>query len=172
MSIKKGHNNFKKVQDQKVKENTLKIENALNNLPKKIDKVTLSKVVKLVANETGLHFTTINKNEKYTEMCNEKYLNFKLNDMDKGKKNKNTETDNEIRLLKLDNTNLKNQIIGLKNVIQRLETCDNVGEENSDNDYKENFEKLLKHFENQLEVKDGKVVDPFAGVRPVLICKL
>ena len=120
MSIKKGHNNFKKIQDQKVKENTLKIENALNNLPKKIDKVTLSKVVKLVANETGLHFTTINKNEKYTAMCNEKYLNFKLNDMDKGKKNKNVETDNEIRLLKLDNTNLKNQIIGLKNVIQRF----------------------------------------------------
>jgi hypothetical protein len=35
MSIKKVHNNFKKIQDQKVKENTLKIEKLSNNLLKK-----------------------------------------------------------------------------------------------------------------------------------------
>jgi hypothetical protein len=39
-------------------------------------------------------------------------------------------------------------------------------------DYKDKFDKLLKHFENQLEIKDGKVIDPYAGVRPVLICYL
>ena len=104
MSVKKGQNNFKKVQEKKVKENTLKIEKALSNLPKKIEKVTLSKVVRLVAKETGLHFTTINKNEKYTEMCNQKYLSLKLNDVEKSKK-KNSESDNEVRLLKIENTN-------------------------------------------------------------------
>ena len=169
MSVKKGQNNFKKMQERKVKENTLKIEKALANLPKKIEKVTLSKVVKLVAKETGLHFTTINKNEKYTAMCNEKYLSLKLNDIEKGK-NKNSEQDNEIRLLKLENTNLKNQITSLKNVIQRLES----GSANLEDsvDYKDKFEKLLKHFENQLEIQDGKVIDPYAGVRPVLVCEL
>ena len=169
MSVKKGQNNFKKMQERKVKENTLKIEKALDNLPKKIEKVTLSKVVKLVAKETGLHFTTINKNEKYTEMCNEKYLSLKLNDVEKGKK-KNSEADNEVRLLKLENTNLKNQITSLKNVIQRLESGNYNGEETID--YKDKFEKLLKHFENQLEIQDGKVIDPYAGVRPVLVCEL
>ena len=169
MSVKKGQNNFKKVQEKKVRENTLKIEKALSNLPKKIEKVTLSKVVRLVAKETGLHFTTINKNKKYTEMCNEKYLSLKLNDVEKSKK-KNSETDNEVRLLKLENTNLKNQIISLKNVIQRLEEG-NV-DNSQKNEYKDKFEKLLKHFENQLEIQDGKVIDPYAGVRPILICEL
>ena len=169
MSVKKGQNNFKKMQEKKVKENTLKIEKALANLPKKIEKVTLSKVVKLVAKEAGLHFTTINKNEKYTEMCNEKYLSLKLNDIEKGK-SKNSVQDNEIRLLKLENTNLKNQITSLKNVIQRLESGSANFEDSVD--YKDKFEKLLKHFENQLEIQDGKVVDPYAGVRPVLICYL
>ena len=140
MSVKKGQNNFKKMQERKVKENTLKIEKALSNLPKKIEKITLSKVVKLVAKETGLHFTTINKNEKYTEMCNEKYLSLKLNDIKKGK-SKNSVQDNEIRLLKLENTNLKNQITSLKNVIQRLESgSDNL--EDSVN-YKDKFENHL-----------------------------
>lgn len=167
MSVKKGQNNFKKVQEKKVRENTLKIEKALSNLPKKIEKITLSKVVRLVAKETGLHFTTINKNEKYTAMCNEKYLSLKLNDIEKGK-SKNSVQDNEIRLLKLENTNLKNQIISLKNVIQRLES----GNANAVDsvDYKDKFEKLLKHFENQLEIQDGKVIDPYAGVRPVFVC--
>ena len=169
MSVKKGQNNFKKMQERKVKENTLKIEKALANLPKKIEKVTLSKVVKLVAKETGLHFTTINKNEKYTTMCNEKYLSLKLNDIEKGK-NKNSVQDNEIRLLKLENTNLKNQITSLKNVIQRLESGSANFEDSVD--YKDKFEKLLKHFENQLEIQDGKVIDPYAGVRPVLVCEL
>ena len=169
MSVKKGQNNFKKVQEKKVKENTLKIEKALSNLPKKIEKVTLSKVVRLVAKETGLHFTTINKNEKYTEMCNQKYLSLKLNDVEKGKKKK-SESDNEVRLLKLENTNLKNQIISLKNVIQRLE--EGSVDSNQEDKYKEKFEKLLKHFENQLEIQDGKVVDPYACVRPVLSCEL
>lgn len=169
MSVKKGQNNFKKMQERKVKENTLKIEKALANLPKKIEKVTLSKVVKLVTKETGLHFTTINKNEKYTEMCNGKYLSLKLNDIEKGK-NKNSEQDNEIRLFKLENAKLKNQIKSLKNVIQRLESRNSNNEDSVD--YKDKFEKLLKHFENQLEIQNGKVIDPYAGVIPVLVCEL
>jgi tetrahydrodipicolinate N-succinyltransferase len=172
MSAIKGVNNFKKMQDKKVKENTKKIKDALDNLPSKIEKVTLSKVVRLVAGEVGLHFTTINKNKLYTEMCEEKYLSLKLNSMEKGKKHKNTELDNEVRLLKLDNANLKNQIIGLKNVIERLENGAKSEDDVDKVDYKDKFEKLLKHFENQLEIKDGKVVDPYAGVRPVLICYL
>jgi tetrahydrodipicolinate N-succinyltransferase len=75
-------------------------------------------------------------------------------------------------LLKLDNANLKNQIVGLKNVIERLENGEQSESEVDQVDYKDKFEKLLKHFENQLEIKDGKVVDPFAGVRPVLICEV
>lgn len=100
-------------------------------------------------------------------MCNEKYLSLKLNDVEKGK---NSQQDNEIRLLKLENTNFKNQITSLKNVIQKLESG-NANAENSI-DYKDKFEKLLKNFENQLEIQDGKVIDPYAGVRPVFICNL
>lgn len=40
MKTKKGVNHFKKSQDEKVKENTRKIEVALSNLPNKIEKVT------------------------------------------------------------------------------------------------------------------------------------
>lgn len=170
MSAKKGINNFKKSQDEKVRVNTRKIEEALSKLPKKIEKVTLSKVVRLVAKETGLHFTTINKNEKYTAMCNEKYLNLKLNAMDKGKKKKNNELDNEIRLLRLDNANLKNQVQTLSNVIQRLEEGGTSVEDEAKLDYKEKFEALLSHFSSQLEIKDGKVIDPFGGIRAVVIC--
>lgn len=175
MKTKKGVNHFKKSQDEKVKENTRKIEVALSNLPNKIEKVTLSKVVRAVAKETGLHFTTINKNEAYTAMCNEKYLHLKLNGMlRKDSKSKGTtELDNEVRLLKLDNANLKNQVIGLKNIVARFEDGGRkVDSESNEFDYKDKFEKLLKHFEDQLEVKDGQVIDPYAGVRPVLICKL
>jgi tetrahydrodipicolinate N-succinyltransferase len=172
MSAIKGINNFKKSQDLKVKANTKKIKEALENIPNKIDKVTLSKVVRLVASEVGLHFTTINKNKVYTEMCEERYLSIKLNSMEKGKKNKTTELDNKTRLLKLDNANLKNQIVGLKNVIERLENGEQSESAVDQIDYKDKFEKLLKHFENQLEIKDGKVVDPYAGVRPVFICEI
>jgi len=38
----------------------------------------------------------------------------------KGKKNKTSYLYNKTRLLKLDSANLKNQIVGLKNVIERL----------------------------------------------------
>jgi tetrahydrodipicolinate N-succinyltransferase len=169
MSAIKGMNNFKKSQDLKVKANTKKIKEALESLPNKIDKVTLSKVVRLVASEVDLHFTTINKNKVYTEICEERYLSIKLNSMEK---NKTSDLDNESRLLKLDNANLKNQIVGLKNVIERLENGEQSESEVDQVDYKDKFEKLLKHFENQLEIKDGKVVDPFAGVRPVLICEV
>jgi len=175
MKTKKGINHFKKSQDEKVKENTRKIEVALSNLPNKIDKVTLSKVVRAVAKETGLHFTTINKNEAYTAMCNEKYLHLKLKGMlRKDSKSKgNTELDNEVRLLKLDNANLKNQVIGLKNIVTRFEEGGQIlSVQEEQVDYKDKFEELLKHFEDQLEIKDGQVVDPYAGVRPVLICKL
>lgn len=172
MSVKKGTNHFKKSQDEKVRENTKKIEIALSNLPKKIEKVTLSKVVRLVAKETGLHFTTINKNETYTAMCNEKFLSLQLNSMDKGKKKKNTELDNELRLLRLENANLKNQVKTLSNVVQRLEEGGASVESEDQVDYKDKFEKLLKHFEDQLEIKDGQVIDPYAGIRPIIICKI
>ena len=77
--------------------------------------------------------------------------------IEKGK-SKNSKQDNEIRLLKLENTNLKN-------VIQRLESG------NTNTEYSVDYkEKLLKHFENQLEIQDGKMIDPYAGVRPVFVC--
>lgn len=170
MSVKKGQNNFKKMQDKKVKENTLKIEIALSKAPKKIEKVTLSKVVKFVSNETGLHPTTIKKNDKYTEMCNQKYLLLKLNDI---KKSNNSENDNELRLLKLENTNLKNQIVSLKNVISKLEENGLNNSDSSENeDYKIKFNALLNHFKDQLEITDDQVIDPYSGVRPVLICNV
>jgi len=55
-----------------VNENTKNIKEALEKLPNKIDKVTLSKVVRLVSSEAGLHFTTINKNKVYAEVCEER----------------------------------------------------------------------------------------------------
>jgi hypothetical protein len=119
MSAIKGFNNFKKMQDKKVQENTSKIESSLNNLPESIKNVTFQKVIKLVANDTGLHFTTINKNKKYTEMCNTKYLTFLMKDF--GNTIENSDPNSMVRLLKLENTNLKNQIIALKNVVKRLE---------------------------------------------------
>lgn len=45
MKTKKGVNHFKKSQDEKVKENTRKIEVALSNLPNKIEKVTVRPVL-------------------------------------------------------------------------------------------------------------------------------
>lgn len=171
MSAIKGQNNFKESQIKKIEENTKKIEKALNNLPKKIEKITLSKVIKLVSEETGLHFTTINKNEKYTDMCNEKYLSLKLNSIDKNKKSNSQKIDNEIRLLKLENSNLKNQVKTLTNVIKKFEENGNINIEEKI-DYKENFDKLLKHFKNQLEIKDGQVIDPYSSIRPVVICDI
>lgn len=38
--------------------------------------------------------------------------------------------------------------------------------------HKEKFEALLNHFSDQIEIKDGKVIDPFGGIRPVEICLL
>lgn len=165
---KKGQNNFKEMQQQKIRETTFKIEKALSKMPKKMDKPTLSKVIKFVSEETGIHFTTLYKNEKYKDMCNQEFLRMSISKVGK-KKNKDTEVlEGKVRLLELENANLKNQIIGLNNVVQRLESGDTVVSE--DDGYKEKFEALLNHFSDQIEIKDGKVIDPFGGIRPFIIC--
>lgn len=115
-----------------------------------------------------VHFTTLYKNEKYKDMCNQEFLRMSISKVGK-KKNKDTEVlEGKVRLLKLENANLKNQIIGLNNVVQRLESGDTVVSE--DDGYKEKFEALLNYFSDQIEIKDGKVIDPFGGIRPFIIC--
>lgn len=169
MSVKKGVNNFKKMQDDKVAQNTIAIETALSKLPKKIDKVSLSKIVNMVAKLAGLHPTTIRKNEKYLNLCNDKFLSMAIKLPTIKKNSVNIDYERKIRLLELENSNLKNQIISLSNVVNRLEVDGNKENIATDN-YKEKFEKLLKHFENHIEIRDGQVIDPYAAIRPIVIC--
>jgi FtsZ-binding cell division protein ZapB len=77
----------------------------------------------------------------------------------------------KVRLLELENANLKNQNLSLNNVVRRLETGDNSSNSEND-DYKEKFEALLEHFKDQIEIRDGKVIDPYGGIRPVEICDI
>lgn len=171
MSVKKGVNNFKKMQDDKIAKNTIAIETALSKLPKKIDKVSLSKIVNMVANLAGLHSTTIKKNEKYLNLCNDKFLSMAIKLPAVKKTAESIDYERKIRLLELENSNLKNQVVSLSNVVSRLESGHN--KENTEiYAYKENFEKLLKHFDSYIEIRDGQVIDPYAGVRPVVICTL
>lgn len=103
-------------------------------------------------------------------MCNQEFLRMSIAKVGKNK-NKDVELlEGKVRLLELENANLKNQIIGLNNVVKRLESGNTVV--NEDNGYKEKFETLLNHFSDQLEIKGGKVIDPFGGIRPVEICLL
>lgn len=162
---------LRELQEQRIIETTAKIELALSKLPSKMDKPTLSKVINFVCEETGIHFTTIYKNENYKEMCNKEFLKRSLSKSLSKSKNKDVDLlENKNRMLELENANLKNKIIALTNVIQRIENKDQFElKENKDN-YKEKFEALLNHFKDQLEIRDGKVIDPYSGIRPVEIC--
>lgn len=170
MGLKKGMSNFKSKQQETILENTQKVEQAINELPKDIDKPSLSKVIAFVSEKTGLHITTIKKNKDYLCMCENVYLNLM---MVKGSNNSQEvlELKKLVRTLELENTNLKNQIISLSNVIRRLENSENV-ENKSDFNYKEAVNALLEHFKEQLQVVNGEVIDPYSGVRPKLICKV
>ena len=75
MGLKKGMSNFKSKQQETIIENTQKIEQAINEFPKEIDKPSLSKIIAFVSEKTGLHITTIKKNEDYLRMCENVYLN-------------------------------------------------------------------------------------------------
>ena len=171
MSVKKGQNNFKELQKKKVRETTQKIEIAISKLPKHMDKVTLAKIIQFVSEEIDMHYTTIYKNETYKDMCNQEFLRRSLGKVGKTK-NKDVEfLEGKVRLLELENANLKNQNLSLNNVVRRLETGDNSS--NSENNYyKEKFEALLEHFKDQIEIRDGKVIDPYGGIRPIIICNL
>lgn len=171
MSVKKGINNFKKMQDDKVAKNTIAIETALSNLPKKIDKVSLSKIVNIVANLTGLHSTTIKKNEKYLNLCNDKFLSMAIKLPISKKSSDNIDYERKIRLLELENSNLKNQVSLLNNVVKRLENNDIQDNINTDH-YKIKFEKLLKHFDKYIIIEEGKIIDPYSNLRPTIICDL
>lgn len=170
MGLKKGMSNFKSKQQSTILENTKKIEEALYELPKDIDKPSLSKVIYFVSDKTGLHITTIKKNEDYLRMCEDVYLNLMKV---KGSNNPKEviELKKSVRTLELENANLRNQISSLSNVVKRLENSEEVTP-NSDNKYKEATLALLAHFKDQLQVIDGQVVDPYAGARPKLICKI
>lgn len=52
----------------------------------------------------------------------------------------------------MENTNLKNQVKRLSNVVQRLEESGTSVENKEQFDYKDKFENLLKHFEKDLEI--------------------
>ena len=170
MGLKKGMSNFKSKQQETIIENTQKIEQAINEFPKEIDKPSLSKIIAFVSEKTGLHITTIKKNEDYLRMCENVYLNLMKV---KGSNNPKEilELKKTVRTLELENTNLKNQIMSLSNVIKRLEKSESVENKVSSN-YKEVVDALLEHFKDQLQVVNGEVIDPYSGVRPKLICKI
>lgn len=170
MGLKKGMSNFKDKQLATILENTQKIEQALNEFPKDTLKHSLSKVIAFVSEKTGLHITTIKKNEDYLRMCEDVYLNL-MKVKSSGNNKEIIELKKTVRTLELENSNLKNQITSLSNVIKRLEKYENV-ETNVDNKYKEAVFALLEHFKEQLEISNGEVVDPYSGARPKLICKL
>ena len=170
MSVKKGQNNFKELQEKKVKETTQKIEIALSKLPANMEKVTLAKIIQFVSNEISMHYTTIYKNKTYKDMCNQEFLRMSFKKLGKRKNEDTAFLEGKMRLLELENTNLKNQIISLNNVIRRIES-DNP-EHSSADEYKEKFEALLEHFKDQIKIRDGKVIDPFGGIRPVEICDI
>jgi hypothetical protein len=69
MGLKKGMSNFKSKQQATIVENTQKIETTLNEFPKDFEKPSLSRVIYFVAKKTGLHISTIKKNEDYLRMC-------------------------------------------------------------------------------------------------------
>lgn len=69
----------------------------------------------------------------------------------------------------MDHANLKNQAKILSNVVQRLEEGGASVDSEEQVDYKDKFEKLLKHFEDQLEIKDSQVIDRYAGIKPVFL---
>lgn len=170
MGLKKGMSNFKSKQQETILENTQKIEQAINEFPKEMEKPSLSKVIAFVSEKTGLHITTIKKNEDYLCMCENVYLSLM-----KVKGNNNPkevlELKKTVRTLELENTNLKNQIISLSNVIKRLEKSESV-ENKVGYNYKEAVDALLEHFKEQLQIVNGEVIDPYSGARPKLICKL
>lgn len=170
MGLKKGMSNFKDKQLATILENTQKIEQALNEFPKDTSKTSLSKVVAFVSEKTGLHITTIKKNEDYLRMCEDVYLNL-MKVKSSGNNKEIIELKKTVRVLELENSNLKNQITSLSNVIKRLEKSENV-ETNVDNKYKEAVFALLEHFKDQLEISNGEVVDHYSGARPKLICKI
>ncbi len=170
MGLKKGMSNFKSKQQETILENTQKIEQAINEFPKEIDKPSLSRIIAFVSEKTGLHITTIKKNEDYLRMCENVYLN--LMKVKGGNNPKEVlELKKTVRTLELENTNLKNQIISLSNVIKRLEKSESA-ENKVDSNYKEAVNALLEHFKEQLQVVNGEVIDPYSGARPKLICKL
>lgn len=171
MGLQKGVNNFKQKQADTVKENTNKLVEALKDIPKE-SCVSLSKVMYYVAEKTNLHISTIKKNKDYVQICEETFLkamnvksNLNLKEI--------LELKSQIRNLELEKTNLNNQIISLSNVIKRLEN-DEGKQKNSkeDSKYKEALFALLEHFKNQIQIVDGKVIDPYSSLRPVTICKI
>ena len=170
MGLKKGMSNFKDKQLATILENTQKIEQALKEFPNDIIKPSLSKVIAFVSKKTELHITTIKKNEDYLRMCEDVYLNL-MKVKSSGNNKEIIELKKTVRTLELENSNLKNQITSLSNVIKRLEKSENL-EVNTDSKYKEAVFALLEHFKDQLEVANGEVVDPYSGARPKLICKL
>ena len=162
MSVKKGQNNFKELQEKKIKETTQKIEMAISKLPKHMDKITLAKIIRFVSDEIGMHYTTIYKNEIYKDMCNQEFLRRSFKKVGKIKNKDIVFLEGNMRLLELENTNLKNQLTSLNNVIRRLES-DNR-EHSSTNKYKEKFEAILEHLKDQFNIRDVKVIDLFAGI--------
>lgn len=161
---------LRELQEQRIRETTSKIELALSKLPNEMKKITLSTVIKFVCEETGLHYTTVYKNDMYKEMCNKEFLKRSLNKTLGKTKNKDVDLlRNKNRLLELENANLKNQVISLTNVIQKMEDNGKIAVNKDNESYKEKLEALLNHFKDQLEIRDGKVIDPYSGIRPVVI---
>lgn len=149
MSVRKGVNNFKKMQQEKLNTNKQKIEKSFVWLGSYEASISLSKFISSIADIAGLHPTTIHKNKIYYNICKEHYIN----NLKKYNKEFMSDDENMIEDLKLDNLELEKQIDSLTNTIKKLEN------KIPNFDYESAFNEILKHFKDKIEFTDGKVFD-------------
>ena len=170
MGLQKGVSNFKEKQEATVYENNLKVEKALESFQQS-ENTSLSKIIKHVAEVTNLHTTTIKKNSLYLKKCEQKYIS--ILSLSKRIESDNPSLQNELRLCKLENANLRNQIKALSNALSLNSSNSNV-EENitSKIDYKKVTEALLEHFKEQIKIEDDKIIDLYSGIREKIIINM
>lgn len=151
MSVGKGVNNFKKIQQDTIKKNLKKIEISLSDM--RYDSFTsISNLINCVSKSTGLHFSTIYKSRIYYVKCEQFYLTF----LKKSMKYSLSEDEDKMLALQLENSNLKNQILLLNNTFNQIENIsDVVSQDNSkDLDYQACFFKLIEDFYEYIDLND------------------
>lgn len=118
MGVKKGTNNFHKLQKGKILATKEKIKKALQELEQTDIFLHIHEILKAVVDKTGLSISTIRKNELYYELC---VKGFKKQ-ISKNCNNAILEYDDvnqKYFLLEKENEKLKNQIQALTNALSK-----------------------------------------------------